>query len=111
MKPLLSSLREKKRYVVFKVISQEQLPFKGISKGIKEHFLSLMGEFGYTKSGLMLLHEQWNQSKNTGVAKINHKYVTHLKMALSLIKNIESEKVIVNSLGVSGILAKTKRFV
>ena len=111
MKPLLSSLREKKRYVVFKVISQEQLPFKEINKSIKEHFLSLMGEFGYAKAGLMLLHEQWNQSKNTGIAKINHKYVPHLKMALSLIKNIENEKVIVNSLGVSGILAKTQRFI
>ena len=111
MKPVLSSLREKKRYVLFRVLSQEQLSFKGIGKSIKDHFLSLMGEYGYAKSGLMFLPEHWNKSKHTGIVKINHTSVPQLKMALSLIKTIEGEKVIVSSLGVSGILAKTQRFI
>ena len=110
MKPLLSSLREKKRYVVFQSVSLESIPFKDISKSIKEHFLSLVGIKGYAKAGIIILPERWNKSKNMGIIKVNHTSLSDLKMALASIKSVNGEKAIMQSIGVSGILNKTKKF-
>ena len=110
MKPLLSSLREKKRYVAFKAITTEPLAFKSIRKSIQEHFLNLAGEKGYAKAGIMILPEQWDKNKHLGILKVNHLWLYDLKMALALVKNIDGEKVILQSIGVSGILDKAKQY-
>ena len=107
IKPILPSLREKKRYVLFRVVSEGPLGFKAVARNMKDSILSFIGEKGYAESGFILLPEKWNKSKQTGIFKIGHKHVSDVKMALSLTKNIEHEKVIIHSLAVSGILNKT----
>lgn len=102
MKPLLPSMREKKRYVVFETIT-DKFDSKKTEKLIMDNNLRFMGEFGISKSGLMFLSDSWN--KNKGIIKINPKYVDELKMALGLIKG----DIIVNVLGVSGTLKKAKQ--
>ncbi len=102
MKPLLPSMREKKRYVVFEAITKK-LDSKKAEKLILENSLKFMGEFGVSKSGLMLLSDSWE--KNKGIVKINPKYVDELKMSLGLIKG----DIIVNVLGVSGTPKKAKQ--
>ena len=44
-----------------------------------------------------------------GIIKVNHKHVDELKSALTLIEKINNKKVIVKSLGVSGILNKAEQ--
>jgi len=102
MKPLLPSMREKKRYVVFEAITDKFEP-KSTENLIIENTLRFMGEFGVSKSGFMMLNDSWN--KNKGIIKINPKYVDELKMSLGLIKG----KIIINVLGVSGTLKKAKQ--
>ena len=102
MKPLLPSMREKKRYVVFETITDE-FSLKKAEKSIIENSLKLLGEFGISKSGLMLLSDSWE--KNKGIIKINPKYVDELKVSLGLMKG----DIIINVLGVSGTLKKAKQ--
>jgi len=102
MKPLLPSLKEKKRYVVFETIT-EKFDKEKAEKIILENCLRFMGEFGVSKAGLMILSDSWN--KNKGIIKVNTKYVDELKMALGLIKG----KTIINVVGVSGTLKKAKQ--
>lgn len=101
MKPLLPTLKEKKRYVVFEVIT-EKLDKAKTEKQIDESCLKFMGENGYSKAGIMILKECWK--KNKGIVKVNTKYVDELKMSIGLIKG----KSIVNAIGVSGTLKKAK---
>jgi ribonuclease P/MRP protein subunit POP5 len=106
MKPLLPSLKEKKRYIVFEIISEKKLSEKIILDEIEKKILSFLGELGIAKSGFVLLKDM--MKKNKGIIRTNLKYQDEVKMALSLIKNIGKEKVIVNVVGVSGILKKAK---
>lgn len=101
MKPLLPSLREKKRYVVFDV-KTDDFDKKKIENIIVETALKFMGEFGISKAGFMILSDSWNKKK--GIIKINSKYVDEIKMVLGLIKG----NIIVNTIGVSGTLKRAK---
>ena len=102
MKPLLPSLREKKRYVVFD-IKTDDFDKKKIENIIAETALKFMGEFGISKAGFMILSDSWNGKK--GIIKIGSKYVDEIKLVLGLIKG----NIIVNTLGVSGTLKKAKQ--
>ena len=111
LKPLLPSLKEKKRYLVFNLVSKSQIKdFKAISSSIMGSFTRYFGEFGIAEAGLMVLKERWNAEKQTGIIKVNNKWVDQLKASLALIKEINNKKVIVKSVGVSGILKKTDKF-
>ena len=102
MKPLLPSLREKKRYVVFD-IKTDDFDKKKIENIIADTALKFMGDFGISKAGFMILSDSWNGKK--GIIKINSKYVDEIKMVLGLIKG----NIIVNTVGVSGTLKRSKQ--
>jgi ribonuclease P/MRP protein subunit POP5 len=106
MKPLLPSLKEKKRYVVFEAISDKKISEKELEKEIQKEITKFLGELGIAKSGFVLLKD--SIKKNKGIIRTNVKYQDEIKMALSLIKKIGNEKVIINIVGVSGILKKAK---
>ena len=104
MKPLLPSLREKKRYLVFEVISK-----KGFTsmpdKEIKESMRKLHGEIGLGKAGLIFLKNKWNEMLQRGIIKVNYKYVDQLRAALC---SFNKGDAIMRSVGVSGILKKAE---
>jgi len=109
IKPMLPSLREKKRYLAFEVISNESIEkFFHISEAIWESCLSYLGTLGVANSGIWLLPDMWNKETQRGLIKISHKQVHNVKAALTLIKKINRQNVIVKSLGVSGILKKAR---
>jgi len=109
MKRLLPSLKEKTRYIVFQIISEKKMNFLIIEKVIKEAILSFIGQLGVSKANPIILKDCWNQEKQKGVIKINHKFIDEIKMSLALIKNINNTKAIVDCIGVSGILNKAKK--
>ncbi|MFC1697444.1 Rpp14/Pop5 family protein [Nanoarchaeota archaeon] len=106
MKPILPSMKEKKRYIAFEIVSKEKQNFSSISKTIKDAVLSYIGILGSGKAGILLIKDKFNQSKQKGLIKVGHKYVDDVKAALSLINKIGSTKVIIKTLGVSGIIKK-----
>lgn len=98
-------MREKKRYIVFEVIADKKLSFSNVAEKIFQQNLEFLGELGCARSGLMVLDE-WKQNK--GILKVNNKYLNETRAALALIKEINNQKVIVKTVGVSGILKKAK---
>jgi len=105
MKPLLPSLKAKKRYVAFEVISQNQVG--DVLSGLKIQIASYFGQKGMADSGVSILNEKYDIEKQHGVIKIGHKFVDQLKTALILIKDLNGVPVLIRSLNVSGILKKT----
>ena len=104
MKPLLPSLREKKRYLVFEVISEKELTLMP-DKEIEESMLKLHGKIGLGKAGLIFLKNKWNKMLQRGIIKVNYKYVDQLRAALCSFHNRDA---IIRSVGVSGILKKAE---
>ena len=110
LKPLLPSLREKKRYLVYEIIAKNTLSsYQQVADTINYTALQFLGELGYGNAGVMLLNDQWDSEMQRGIIKVSHLYVEHLRTALMLINSINNEEVIVRTVGISGILKKAKR--
>jgi ribonuclease P/MRP protein subunit POP5 len=108
IKPVLPSLREKKRYLVFEIISKSKIDSKKVSKTILDGCRDYLGEMGMAKAGLLMLNDKYNKEEQKGIIKVNNKMVDHLRAALCFIKKIDNQKVIVRSIGMSGILKKAQ---
>ncbi|MFH1316230.1 MAG: Rpp14/Pop5 family protein [Candidatus Woesearchaeota archaeon] len=109
LKPLLPSLREKKRYLAFEIISKNPInDFKLVSISLWDSFLDYLGKFGVSKAGLWILPDKYNAKNQRGMIRVNNKEIDNLKSALIMVKNIQGQDVIVRSVGVSGILKKAE---
>ena len=110
IKPVLPSLREKKRYLVFEIISKERITDIGqVSKSIMSYALQFLGQLGAAKAGIIVLNNKWDAQLQRGIIKVSHKHVDALKAALVMATEVGSKEAIFRSIGVSGILNKAER--
>ena len=109
LKPILPSLREKKRYLVFEVISKEKIgEINAVSNAISNASLQFMGYVEAAKAGTIMLDNKWDANSQRGIIKVGHRHVDMLKASLAFVRSIESNEAICRSLGVSGILKKAE---
>ncbi len=106
MKPLTPTLREKKRYLVFEVISDKPVAWPAVRKTINGAVLRHIGELGHAKAGMQLLDEQWNKKLFRGMLRTTHTSLDEIRSSLALIRDIEGVPAIVRSVGASGILKR-----
>jgi ribonuclease P/MRP protein subunit POP5 len=106
-KPLQPTLREKKRYIVYEILSKTPLSFQDISKALTSSIKSFIGELGCAKAGIIILNKTKN---NRGILKVSHKSMDEVKAALTLIKEINDQKVIVKTIKTSGVLNKALNY-
>ena len=107
IKTLSPTLREKKRYLVYEIISNKKFMFNDVKNSIDAGNIKFLGELGLAKAGIIHLEEAYNNNK--GILRINNKYINEIKMSLSLIKSINNDKVIIKTLYLSGMLNKSKK--
>ncbi|MBW2968571.1 Rpp14/Pop5 family protein [Candidatus Woesearchaeota archaeon] len=112
IKPLKPSQREKKRYLVFEIISKNKVKqVSDIAKAIWNSMLAFAGEKGASQAGIILLKEKFSIAKQKGIIKVNHKMLEILKSSLILIKEIGKEPVAIQSVAASGILKKAEKHI
>jgi len=103
---LIPTLLEKKRYVVFEIISEKKFSLPEVKAFVGERLYSFLGELGVARALPVFIEEKFNFEKQKFVVKVGHKYVDELKAALALGKSIKNTPVIIKSVTVSGILKK-----
>ncbi len=109
IKPILPSLRGKKRYLVFEIISEQKIDNPNmVSEAILDSCHKYFGEMGMANAGLLVLNNKYNNEKQRGVIKVNNKMLNNLKASLCFVKTINGKPAIVKSVGVSGILKKAQ---
>jgi ribonuclease P/MRP protein subunit POP5 len=107
IKPILPSLRERKRYLAFEILSEGNIKdVSAVSRAIWDSSLSFSGELGTAEAGIWFLADKYNAELQRGLIKVGHRHVDQLKAGLMMIDRIEREQAIVRSLGVSGIMKK-----
>ena len=112
LKALMPSLREKKRYLAFEIISKGRIKsHSSVSKAIWQGMLSFVGTKGAAQAGLMLLPEKYHEQSQRGIARVNHKHVDALKGSFVLVQDVDNTPAIVRSLGVSGSLKKATKYI
>lgn len=106
MKPLLPTLKEKKRYIVFEVHSDVKHSYKTVSRAIKKGMQEYLGLLGMSKAGLIMLPKRWNQAKQRGILRVSRQAADHAKAALIVLTKIDNKKALIRSVTVSGTIKK-----
>lgn len=103
----LPSIKDRKRYIFFKIHSKNFIQYKEAKNAIWNSLLNFLGEDQLASGGVEIIKNQYK--KNSGVIRCNHKHVDKVKFSLALIHQIGEERVIFQSLRVSGTLKSGKK--
>lgn len=104
---LKPALREKKRYIVFRIHSDEKIPYFNIKSAIFDSILEFLGEKGFSQASPRLIKNLY--TGKTGFLQTNPKFVDPVKMSLSLIHQIGDSPAIFQTLKVSGTIQSGKK--
>ena len=103
-KLLKPSLREKKRYLVYEVISDTGMNYNNIKENILKTFKEYFGNIILSKADMRFIEFK----DNKGIIRVNNKYLDHLRATFCLLGKVNKEEIIVRSLGVSGMINKAR---
>ncbi len=106
LKPLLSTLREKKRYLAFEVLAEKPLAWHDIKTALREAIALHIGTKGLAEAGLLFV----KYNKNKGVLRTSHTTLNSVRAALIFMKEINKQRVIVKSIKASGMLHKAAAY-
>lgn len=87
MDPLLPTLRKRKRYIIFGIISRDNIPKKILYNNILNICIELYGELELSKYGIVLI----SYENHIGIIRCWHNYIDKVLSILALIKSIENK--------------------
>lgn len=105
MKILPSSMRERKRYIAFEILSELEIDRQGLIKEIWSSAYSLFGDVGTSKLGLWLVKLEGN----VGIVRCHRDRTEEVRAVLAAIDCIHSNPVGVFVLRTSGTIKGIKR--
>ena len=105
IKPLLPSLKEKRRYLVYQAITETPTTLEETRQAIQEETQTFLGKLGAAKAGLVFL-DDWHDQK--GILRIATPAVDQIKTALFMIRKINKKEAILTTKGVSGTLNQAR---
>lgn len=109
LKTLLPTLKEKKRYLAFEIVSKSEIGNSNLAKAeILAKSKEFLGVLGSAKAGIQIL--KYNKDSQKGIIRVNHNHVDHLRSALMFIDKIDNKNTTVKTIGVSGILKKAEKY-
>jgi ribonuclease P/MRP protein subunit POP5 len=108
MKPLPPSMREKKRYLKFKVHAEEPINFGELSDSVWETSLNYLGSKRTGEANHWLIKNQFDKERQKGVIKVEKSCVEDFRTALTLVDKIGDKKGFIEVQQVSGSIKKLK---
>ncbi|MFH1447729.1 MAG: Rpp14/Pop5 family protein [Candidatus Micrarchaeota archaeon] len=103
---LKPTIREKKRYIAFRIEAEVKLSEGELRNGLQDALLSFVGEFGYSKANPKII--QFNSANRFGIMRCVPEEMNAMRTSLALINSISGKKVAVRLLGASGTLRKLR---
>ncbi|MBI1978763.1 MAG: ribonuclease P [Candidatus Aenigmarchaeota archaeon] len=104
LKILSPTLREKERYISFKIISEEPVVYSDLESVIWSTLLEFYGELGMSQMSLRIVKNLYNENGQTSVIKCNNKSVPKVIAGLGLITRLGESRVVFKILKVSGTI-------
>jgi RNase P/RNase MRP subunit POP5 len=104
LKPLIPTLREKKRFVKIRVIGSKKFEFKEFSNNLNTELTYYIGAIDFGKGGIWILKDKFNFDKQEAIIKVGIKYKEKLLASLSLINKLGNSEIKIETLRVSGNL-------
>ena len=107
-KMLPPSLRSRKRYVVFEIVSEQPVKYEDLLDTIWSQMMNFLGELESAEAKMWLIQNLYDTTKQRGVIKCKHDYVEHIRAVLSLIQVVGETKSLIKILGVTGTIKSAK---
>lgn len=109
LKILKPTLRERHRYILFKVLSEEPIVYSDLETAILTTCLNFLGELGVSNTSLWIIKNLYDDKTQTGVIKCNNKYVTQVVASLGLLERLGDVRINIKILKISGTIKGLKR--
>lgn len=106
MRGLPTSLRDRKRYIAFKIICEKEVDGQMFAKALEDKVVELFGEIALADCKISL--EYFSNCK--GIIKCKRENVDKVLMALTLLTEIDGFKVLPITVGTSGTIRKCKKY-
>ncbi|MFP4118195.1 MAG: Rpp14/Pop5 family protein [Candidatus Woesearchaeota archaeon] len=107
-KPLLPSLREKKRYLVYEVLSDQDFDAVELSGSIKDNYSDLYGVKGVSEAGLLFPKGGFDKKRNRGIIRVADGFLDELRSSFVFISGINGKNAIVRSVIATGMMKRAK---
>ncbi|MCS7093740.1 MAG: Rpp14/Pop5 family protein [Candidatus Aenigmarchaeota archaeon] len=104
LKTLPPTLRDRKRYILFKIISEEKIDFLQFKEAFFNTVLNFFGEIGFSKISPKFLENLFNEQEYKGVLRVYYKHLSEAILCLGLISRIGESRVNVKIYKVSGTI-------
>jgi ribonuclease P/MRP protein subunit POP5 len=102
LKVLPPTLREKKRYILFQVISEEPIVYEDLEQAVWNQFLDTFGELGVSRLGMRIVKNLYCPEKQACVISCNNNSVQQVITGLGLLSRLGDSRIIIKVLKVSG---------
>ena len=102
------TVRGKKRYVVFRLHSEESVDYFSLRNAVWNSLHNWMGEAGLGRANVRIIKNLYDQRKGIGFIQCDPKHVDSVKMGLSLVHQIGDQRVVFQTLRVSGTIKSGK---
>ncbi|MFH1473541.1 MAG: Rpp14/Pop5 family protein [Candidatus Aenigmatarchaeota archaeon] len=107
-KSLPPSLRGRRRYIAYQVISEEKVLLQDLINSIWHSILNFLGEHGSSEADIWIARDIYDEKKQMGLIRCSHLTVEHIRASLALMERIGDTRVVVKVLGVSGTIKAAK---
>ena len=105
-KPTPPTLRERNRYMTFRILCDAKPDRKAVVNAIWNSLLRLYGESGASETSLWVM--DWADDKSKGIVKVNHKSVEKIRSALALVREVDGRPAAFHVLKTSGTLKSAR---
>lgn len=106
LKPLRPTMREKKRYVVYRLESNNLLEMKIAQNKLIKSINEKLGVFDSAKAGIIPIG--YDQDSQEGIIRVNFGCVDKIRALFVIIGKLMNNDVAIHTKGVSGILKKAQ---
>ena len=97
----------RKRYLAFKVASEQSVSKGNVADAVWNAVLQLFGEYGASQANLALI--DYDQEKSWGIIRCSHRAVEMVRASIASVTEINEKTVAIHVLGVSGTLKALRR--
>jgi len=102
MPPIPPTLREKRRYIHFQVVSEADASESDVKHAAYNSIISFLGEYGSAKANPKFI--EYDPKTRKGIVKCTHTELELVKAALALVSELNNKPACFRLLRVSGTL-------
>ncbi|MCD6557522.1 MAG: ribonuclease P protein component 2 [Candidatus Aenigmarchaeota archaeon] len=108
-KTLPASLRAKRRYIIFEVVSEKPIDYIELVGAIWRSFLDFLGELKTSELNFWLIKNLYDPKTQRGIIRCSPDQVEYVRAALSLIDQIGETRALIKVNSVTGTIKSAKK--